>query len=167
LRIAGGCHKDTDNFFSTYCRPRAGMDSELFRINVIPIHLPPLRERSEDIPLLARSFFRRIKLKSEKTIEGIGNDAIEILMNYPWPGNIRELKSAFEYAFVNCHEALIRAHHLPLERLAAEGVESGQERHGQRDMQRSRLVEALEKTNGHLTQAARMLGTSWSPFGTK
>jgi PAS domain S-box-containing protein len=133
-----------------------------FRINVIPIHLPPLRERPEDIPLLARSFFRRIKLKSGKMIEGIGNDAIEILMNYPWPGNIRELKSAFEYAFVNCHEALIRSQHLPPNVLYGERApKAAKSATADRDaLKRSRLVEALEKTNGHLTQAARMLGIS-------
>lgn len=133
-----------------------------FRINVIPIHLPPLRERPEDIPLLARAFFRRIKLKSGKTIEGIGNDAIEILMNYPWPGNIRELKSAFEYAFVNCHEALIRMHHLPPSVLYGERPSrSTKSPVLDRDaLKKSRLVDALEKSNGHLTQAARMLGVS-------
>ena len=133
-----------------------------FRINVIPIHLPPLRERPEDIPLLARSFFRRIKLKSGKNIDGIGNDAIEVLMNYPWPGNIRELKSAFEYAFVNCHEPLIRANHLPPSVLYGEGQpKSAHAPKLDRDtLKRSRLVEALEKCNGHLTQAAQVLGVS-------
>jgi two-component system, NtrC family, response regulator HydG len=133
-----------------------------FRINVIPIHLPPLRERPEDIPLLARSFFRRIKLKSGKMIDGIGNDAIEVLMNYPWPGNIRELKSAFEYAFVNCHEPLIRAQHLPPNVLYGEGQpKSAHAPKLDRDtLKRSRLVEALEKCNGRLTQAAQVLGVS-------
>jgi PAS domain S-box-containing protein len=133
-----------------------------FRINVIPIQLPSLRERPEDIPLLARTFFRRIKLKNGKTIEGIGNDAIEVLMNYPWPGNVRELKSAFEYAFVNCHESLIRAHHLPPNVLHGERLSKGAATPTvNRDaLKRSRLVEALGKSNGNLTQAARMLGIS-------
>ena len=84
-----------------------------FRINVIPIYLPPLRERAQDIPLLAESFFRKIRLKNGKSIEGISNSTMEVLMNYSWPGNIRELKSAFEYAFVTCQDALIQPHHLP------------------------------------------------------
>ena len=84
-----------------------------FRINVIPIQMPPLRERVEDIPLLAESFFRKLRIKSGKSIEGISNLALEVLMKYPWPGNVRELKSAFEYAFVTCQEPLIHPHHLP------------------------------------------------------
>ncbi len=77
-----------------------------FRINVIPIQMPPLRERVEDIPLLAESFFRKLRIKSGKSIEGISNLALEVLIRYPWPGNVRELKSAFEYAFVTCQEPL-------------------------------------------------------------
>jgi two-component system response regulator HydG len=73
-----------------------------FRINVIPIYLPPLRERAQDIPLLAESFFHKMRLKSGKSIEGIGNSTMEVLMKYSWPGNVRELKSAFEYPFVTC-----------------------------------------------------------------
>ena len=84
-----------------------------FRINVIPIQMPPLRERVEDIPLLAESFFRKLRIKSGKSIEGISNLALEVLIRYPWPGNVRELKSAFEYAFVTCQEPLIHPHHLP------------------------------------------------------
>ena len=59
----------------------------------------PLRERVEDIPVLARSFFNKIQLKSMKQLDGISNQAMEALMRHTWPGNIRELKSAFEFAF--------------------------------------------------------------------
>jgi two-component system response regulator HydG len=78
-----------------------------YRINVIPIHIPPLRDRVEDIPLLARSFFNRILLKSEKKLEGISKPAMDHLMAYSWPGNARELKSAFEFAFVSCPGGMI------------------------------------------------------------
>ncbi|MBW1864561.1 MAG: sigma 54-interacting transcriptional regulator, partial [Deltaproteobacteria bacterium] len=84
-----------------------------FRINVIPIHLPLLRERVEDIPVLAEDFFRKMKLKSGKDIQGISKDAMETLMSYAWPGNVRELKSAFEYAFVTCQNAMIQPAHFP------------------------------------------------------
>ena len=133
-----------------------------FRINVIPINLPPLRERVEDIPLLARSFFRRIKLKSGNDIEGIGNDAIEVLMNYPWPGNVRELKSAFEYAFVNCHDSLIRSHHLPPSILYGERTleEPGKKVVNREELKKKRLLEALEQANGNQSKAATLLGVS-------
>lgn len=84
-----------------------------FRINVIPIHLPALRERKEDIPLLAEAFFRRTKLKSGKPIRGMSKETMEALMGYGWPGNVRELRSALEYAFVTCQEELIQPGHLP------------------------------------------------------
>ncbi|QTA79358.1 PAS modulated sigma54-dependent transcriptional regulator, Fis family [Desulfonema limicola] len=84
-----------------------------YRINVIPIKIPPLRERLEDIPLLAQSFFNRISLKSSKKIQGISNQALDLLMKYHWPGNVRELKSAFEFAFVSCKSSMISPEHLP------------------------------------------------------
>ena len=76
-----------------------------YRINVLPIVLPPLRERVEDIPLLAEMFFRRIQLKNDKPIRGISPEAMQVLVRYPWQGNVRELKSAFEYAFVTCMDS--------------------------------------------------------------
>ena len=87
---------------------------------MIPIHVPPLRERVEDIPLLARSFFNKIQLKSGKKIEGISNAAMERLVQYRWPGNIRELKSAFEFAFVSCRQKMIEPEDLPQNILADE-----------------------------------------------
>ena len=84
-----------------------------FRINVIPIHLPPLRDRMEDIPLLAETFFQKIRLKSDKNLKGISKQAMDALMGYDWPGNVRELKSAFEYAFVPVTMTLILPGHLP------------------------------------------------------
>ena len=84
-----------------------------YRINVIPITVPPLRERVLDIPLLAEAFFQRIQLRNNKKIQGISNDAMRFLMEYSWPGNVRELKSAFEYAFVTCQEPTIQRSHLP------------------------------------------------------
>jgi transcriptional regulator with PAS, ATPase and Fis domain len=71
-----------------------------FRINVIPIHLPPLRDRKEDIPLLVNTFVRRLNQSTGKKITGLSPEAMEWFMSYHWPGNVRELKSALEYAFV-------------------------------------------------------------------
>ncbi|MCP4718657.1 MAG: PAS domain S-box protein, partial [Desulfobacteraceae bacterium] len=85
----------------------------LFRINVIPIHLPPLRERKEDIPLLISSFIRRLNIKTGKKITGVSHDAMEAFMEYHWPGNIRELKNAMEYSFVTTEGPAIKPNHLP------------------------------------------------------
>ena len=133
-----------------------------FRINVIPITLPPLRERSEDIPLLAEAFFRRIKLKSNKDIKGISAKTMEVLTSCDWPGNVRELKSAFEYAFVTCQEGLIQPYHLPPglhedKRLRKPGKNTLP---NHEDMKRRELIQVLEQVRGNQSEAARILGVS-------
>lgn len=133
-----------------------------YRVNVIPITVPPLRERAEDIPILAESFFRRIQLKSDRKIEGISNDAMGAMMNYPWPGNVRELKSAFEYCFVTCQEDLIQPHHLPPAIFQAKKPlpEVKKTPNNHKEIKRKQLVEALEKAGGNQSEAARILGVS-------
>src|SRR4030065_1039097 len=73
-----------------------------YRIGVIPIHLPPLRERREDIPLLVKAFIERGRRKTRKPITGISEEALERLLTHDWPGNVRELINVIEYAFVIC-----------------------------------------------------------------
>jgi two-component system, NtrC family, response regulator HydG len=135
-----------------------------YRINVIPIHVPPLRERVDDIPLLARSFFNRILLKSSKQIQGISNPTLEALMRYTWPGNVRELKSAFEFAFVSCQGDAIIPENLP--RHIIEGVPEASGNSvpvsaaNLDDLKKARLLRALEASGGNQSEAARQLGLS-------
>jgi PAS domain S-box-containing protein len=133
-----------------------------FRINVIPISLPPLRDRVEDIPLLAESFLRKIRLKTGKNIEGIGKETLELLMHHTWPGNVRELKSAFEYAFVTCHESMIRPQHLPATIYRRKVLPSGSRRKSLdlKEIEKQELLEALEKTGGNQSEAAELLRVS-------
>lgn len=133
-----------------------------FRINVIPISLPPLRERTEDIPLLAESFFRKNLLKSGKKIRGISNETMSVLMNYRWPGNVRELKSAFEYAFVTCQENMIQPYHLPpnIDHDRKAAYEVKQSPFNREKIKRQKLIEALEQSNGNQSEAARILGVT-------
>jgi two-component system response regulator HydG len=133
-----------------------------FRVNVIPIQLPALRERKEDIPGLAEFFFRRIKLKTEKPIQGISEATLQRLIEYDWPGNVRELRSAFEYAFVTCQEGLIQPDHLP-----AAITEKGSTRKEPDflplyppDQKKKELLEALKRAGGNQAAAARLLGVS-------
>jgi two-component system response regulator HydG len=131
-----------------------------FRINVIPIQMPPLRERVEDIPLLAESFFRKLCIKSGKSIEGISNLALEVLIRYPWPGNVRELKSAFEYAFVTCQEPLIHPHHLPPDILMEEKSNSDVDvaLPTKQEIGKRQLIDALARAKGNQSVAAEILG---------
>ena len=133
-----------------------------FRINVIPIHLPLLRERVEDIPFLAEAFFRKMKLKSGKEIQGISKDAMETLMSYTWPGNVRELKSAFEYAFVTCQNAMIQPVHFPstISQTGKRPRPVKPQSINMQEIEKRELIEALEKTGGNKSKAAGMLGVS-------
>jgi transcriptional regulator with PAS, ATPase and Fis domain len=138
--------------------------SDLFyRINVIPIHLPPLRERVDDITLLANAFIQNMKLKSGKDIEGISSEAMQLLRTYDWPGNVRELKTAFEYAFVACQDRLIEPHHLRpvlFEDNGNQRSSSHPQANCKEQKARQELIWALEKAGGNRTEAARLLGVS-------
>ena len=132
-----------------------------YRINVLPIHLPPLRERREDIPLLVEHFIRRLNRTTGRQVAGPTPEALDRLARHPWPGNVRELKSALEYAFVVCDRSHIGPEHLPHqigqpapacpgEPLAA--PPSGDEK--------TALLEALRQTGGNKSAAARLLGVT-------
>ena len=133
-----------------------------FRINVIPVGLPALRERVDDIPLLAEAFFRRAQMKSSKAIRGISNEAMSFLMIHDWPGNVRELRSAFEYAFVACHEPLIQPFHLPPNIFrSGEGSRTSRDAAADtHDMQKRELIDALRRSGGNQSETARLLGVS-------
>jgi two-component system response regulator HydG len=133
-----------------------------YRINVIPIMVPPLRKRVEDIPILAEAFFRRTQLKSEKNIQGISNDAMRLLMEYSWPGNVRELRSAFEYAFVTCRDSQIQPYHFPpnVYRRKKSPKKSHKDPGNQTEMKKRQLIDALIEANGNQSRAADILGIS-------
>jgi sigma-54 dependent transcriptional regulator, acetoin dehydrogenase operon transcriptional activator AcoR len=84
-----------------------------FRLNVVRMRLPSLRERPEDIPLLAAHFIRRFNLLTGKEITGLADDVLVMLLRYPFPGNVRELENILEYAFILCPGGLIHLEHLP------------------------------------------------------
>jgi DNA-binding NtrC family response regulator len=133
-----------------------------FRINVIPIHLPPLKDRREDIPLLAESFFRSILLKTGNPIEGVGNEAMDALMAYSWPGNVRELKSVFEYAFVTCRGGVIQPYHLPSSIYSGKRGPDPAARSpfNLKEIEKQELLDALEQCGGNQSRAAEVLGVS-------
>jgi two-component system response regulator HydG len=133
-----------------------------YRINVIPIRIPPLRERCEDIPPLAESFFRRIQLKSGKPIQLISRSALDALVGYSWPGNVRELRSCFEYAVVACPGEVIQPEHLPpqLRRTRPRPPGPAAWAGNLDEFKKQRLVEALRETGGNQSEAARRLGIS-------
>jgi len=138
-------------------------DDLYYRIGVIPIYLPPLRERSEDIPLLIDAFIQRIRLKTRKPIGGIDKEALELLSRHDWPGNVRELINVIEYAFVLCTGEEILPSHLPAtivgkSRPLSDGKAQKPSRGDSDD--RETLLEILKRTDGNKSEAARLLGIS-------
>lgn len=132
-----------------------------FRINVIPIHLPPLRDRSEDIPLLVNHFIKNLREKTGKNISGLSRGVIDFFMNYNWPGNIRELRSTLEYAFVLADDGLIRKEHLPRKIMGLNNNLTDRfsktNNHEPSD-EKTALLKALKQSGGNQSQAARILG---------
>lgn len=131
-----------------------------FRINVIPIHLPPLRERKEDIPLLINSFIDRLNKKTGKRVQGLSHNAMELFMDYHWPGNIRELKNALEYSFVTTEQGSVQMDHLPKTVSMQQKPFSGaiaDENSKKEPAEKQQLLDALKKTGGNQTKAARIL----------
>ena len=134
-----------------------------YRIGVIPIILPPLQERWEDIPLLVETFINRIRLKTDKPITGMSREALDVLFGYDWPGNVRELINVIEYSFVLCHEGEIMPHHLPAKVTGKRPSVAPRRRAVRKqsdDAERKRILEALAATGGNQSKAAEILGIS-------
>ncbi len=133
-----------------------------YRLKVLEIGLPPLRERREDIPLLVNHFLRLFNQSYKKRIEGISQDVLKTFMIYPWPGNVRELQHAIEHAFVLCGSPTITLEDLPAE------LRDHSPRESSIPMDRPRIsalnppdiLQALVKTGWNKAKAARMLGIS-------
>jgi two-component system response regulator HydG len=150
-RIISATHRDLSGMIA-----RDTFREDLFyRLNVIPIHLPPLRERREDLHLLVDHFLEMNRLKTGKDIEGISSEAMDALISYPWPGNIRELINTIEYAFVVCRDEFIALRHLP------DTIKNIKQQHScisAGPSERDRLLEALRQAGGKKNEAARLLG---------
>jgi len=132
-----------------------------YRLNVIPISLPPLRERKEDIPVLAQFFLRRFALETKKNFTGITEEAEAKLVTYDWPGNVRELANVIERAAVLGQGPNVTLHDLPPGIACAEGESTSDSlsyRHALDAARREVITRALAYTQGNRAAAARMLG---------
>jgi DNA-binding NtrC family response regulator len=152
----------------------------LYRLNVFPIHLPPLRERGTDIPLLCQFFLDKFRRRSGKPISAIAPDAMRILLGYCWPGNIRELENTIEHAFVLCRGEEIQVVDLPhelrvnavregicRERVAGvsqvfhpTAVRTPRSTPGRATLSREQIEAELLRQGGNKAAAARALGIS-------
>jgi len=127
-----------------------------YRLNVIPIHIPPLRERKNDIPLLANHFLNKVAERSEQPSPQLTESALSVMMDYTWPGNVRELQNAVQFSIVRCNGELITADDLPME---LRQFHNPAGRRGPSKKLNARAVqEALRTTGGNKARAARVLG---------
>jgi len=136
-----------------------------YRLNVIPITLPSLRERKEDIPLLAAAFMMDFNREFNRDVQRISDEALELLMAHDWPGNVRELRNMIERALLLGAEGELRVDDLPLELQKRGPSASGafpfalpREGISLADLERDLVMQALERVNGNQTQAAKLLG---------
>jgi len=131
----------------------------LYRIRVARIFIPPLRERREDIPLLAAAFLAQSSAASGKTVEQISLAASRLLSEYPWPGNVRELKSAIEFAMIQCQGSVVEVEDLPPEIRSPHEDETSTLGNPLKD-ERVKFLDALARARGNRALAARLLGVS-------
>jgi len=131
----------------------------LFRLNTVEIRLPPLRDRPEDIPLLAHHFFGRFAQKYGKTLSGFDHGALAALQRHDWPGNVRELTHAVERAVLMADGETIRADHLGLAR-EAEGASTSIEDMSLDEVEKILIEKALRRFDGNMSKAADALGLS-------
>jgi PAS domain S-box-containing protein len=131
-----------------------------YRINVIRLSLPPLRERMEDIPLLVAHFIERFNAIQQKNILGVTDEALACLMSHDYPGNIRELENILERAFILCKADMIEPHHLPESLYIYKPFDSKQplETLSIKDMEAIFLTNALRRNDWHRMKTARQLG---------
>lgn len=143
-------------------------DDLFYRLHVFPIHIPPLRERKEDIPLLVAHFVQKHSLSLNKNVLGINPKALSALMNYRWFGNVRELENTIERAIVLADESNIELENLPIEirefkekvELASLVEEECSIKKASKILEINLIQKALKKTRGNHTQAARLLEIS-------
>jgi transcriptional regulator with PAS, ATPase and Fis domain len=136
-----------------------------YRVNVLPIPLPPLRRRPEDIPLLADAFIAEFNDKYGRSVRGLDDTALKLLGEHSWPGNVRELRNVVERAVVSCEGGLITPEALPLTPLAAPRAERANVvvlpvgttlDDGEREL----ILRTLQSVNNNKTRAAEILGTT-------
>lgn len=138
-----------------------------YRLNVVPIHLPPLRERLLDIPLLVTSFITKFNQKLGRNVQDFSPDAIALLKSYSWPGNVRELENIVERTILFSNKTIITSADLPPEIAASVDIaESGEVsmkeivRQATSNIERDLILKALNETRGNVTQAAQRLKIS-------
>ncbi|MGC2062783.1 MAG: sigma-54 dependent transcriptional regulator [Thermodesulfovibrionales bacterium] len=164
VRIIAATNRDLE----ALVKEGAFREDLFYRLNVVSLAVPPLRERKDDIPLLARHFLGRFNEENRKAINGIDVEVMQLFMDHDWPGNVRELVNTIERAVVLCPSDTITTAHLPAS-LRAKG-RTAEESSGELNfsvVEKRLLLGALGKTSWNQTRAAEVLGISRKQLRTK
>ncbi len=163
VRLVAATNKNLEELAKT----GAFREDLFFRLRVVEIRLPPLRERTVDLPLLAQNFLREFAHENNKAVSEFTADALELLVNYSWPGNVRELRTAIEHAVVLCRSEKITARDLPpsVRRGAAASAADPARLLARNDLtvteaEKQLIIRALKETGGNRTLAAQKIGMS-------
>ncbi len=187
-RVIAATHRDLDEMV----RQRTFRQDLMFRLKVVQIELPPLRERGDDIRLLMNHFVQHFAKTFNKRIKGFSSDAIPVMLNYPYPGNVRELRNIIEFAVNLCQDDTIHSAHLssylneslavnkpetvdrirhpyysPNPFLKRRSLSKGANPFDWDEMERHMIIEALAQSRGNRTGAAKLLGWGRSTFYRK
>ncbi len=132
-----------------------------YRLMVVEVALPPLRDRLEDLPLLVDHFVHIYNEKLKKNIEGISQEVLDKFMVYTWPGNVRELEHTIEHAFILCRGKVITLEHLPItirDSSEADKIKNNERQYAKKFTGEEKILEALNKTAGNKAKAASLVG---------
>lgn len=146
-----------------------------YRLKGLMIRLPPLKERIDDIPLLASHFVRTSRKALKKNVEGLADSVTKLFLEYPWPGNVRELKSVIHYACALCPGEIIQREHLPseifsdtaLEKLGRRRTDAANASIADQGSEKERILSVLEKTDWNKAKTARLIGVSRATLYSK
>ena len=138
-----------------------------YRLNVLRLELPPLSERMGDVPLLIENFRNILNAETGKNIEMVDDEVVDLLMQYDFPGNIRELENIMQHAFVLCRESVIQRNHLPRDLQVKFDSEDGQQAVSMVDREKIAILETLQVCGNNRTATAKMLGINPSTLYRK
>ena len=169
VRVVAATNKDLEAMV------KAGTFREdlYFRLKIVELYLPPLRDRMEDVPLLAKGFLREFAKENAKSVADFTADALEMLLNHRWPGNVRELRSAIESAVVMCRGERIASRDLPrtvrseLAPTTDPGRFLAKNDLTVKEAEKQLIIRALKETNGNRTLAAKKIGMPRRTFHRK
>ncbi len=177
VRIIAASNKDLEKSV----REKTFREDLYYRLNVFPIKIPPLRERKEDIPLLVDYFINKYCVEIKTKVKNISKEAIDLLMNYHWKGNVRELENAIERAVILCDGEVIDTEHFRLDQYMSNKFESESSerdltlpstlesvaKEALKEAETKRIIEVLRETKGNKTKAAEILKVSYKTLLTK